>query len=64
MGKRLARIIDSTAAKMHNAGTSVAGKVGGRAADAVATKVLGPVRDAQNTGCTGQGSGCTSRCNH
>ncbi|MET8717369.1 hypothetical protein ABZV52_29835 [Streptomyces sp. NPDC004735] len=52
MGKRIARILDSAAAKMYDAGTSVAGKTGGRVADTVATKILGPVRDAQHTGCT------------
>lgn len=52
MGKRIAKILDTTAAKMYDAGTSVAGKAGGRAADAIATKVLGPIRDAQHTGCT------------
>ncbi|MGY4936263.1 hypothetical protein ACWD7T_35355 [Streptomyces sp. 900116325] len=54
MGKRIAKILDSAAGKMYDAGTSVAGKAGGRAADAVATKVLGPLRDAQHTPCTGK----------
>ncbi|MER6109334.1 hypothetical protein [Streptomyces hirsutus] len=61
MGKRIAKILDTTAAKMYDAGTSVAGQAGGRAADAVATKVLGPLRDAQNTKCTGQGHDCTAK---
>ena len=64
MGKRIAKALDSTAAKMHRAGTSAAGKVGGLAADALANKVLSPIRNAQNVGCTGQGSGCTKKCGH
>ncbi|MFI5990247.1 hypothetical protein ACIBAC_00135 [Streptomyces sp. NPDC051362] len=64
MGKRIAKALDSAAAKMHNAGTSTAGSLGGRAADAVANKVIAPIRSVQNVGCTGQGAGCTKKCKH
>lgn len=47
-----AKALDNTAGAVHRAGTKVGGKAGGRAADKVNSRLLGPVRDLCNETCT------------
>ncbi|MEW2415315.1 hypothetical protein AB0953_16590 [Streptomyces sp. NPDC046866] len=44
-GKKTAAKLDTAARALHQAGKKVAGEKGGRAGDAIATAVLGPLRD-------------------
>jgi len=55
MGKitdRIAKALDSTAARTHEAGTKLGGETGGNVADAVLNATLGPIRGRINCGCT------------
>lgn len=51
-GAKTAETLDSTAAALHRAGTRIAGETGGRAADALSTAVIGPIRDRNPHACT------------
>ncbi|GAA1186925.1 hypothetical protein F4556_003624 [Kitasatospora gansuensis] len=59
-GKKIAKAIDSTAAKAYETGTKVGGKTGGKIADALSNAALGGLRSLIDQPCT-----CTrSNCKH
>ena len=51
-GPKTAEKLDAAAGALNKAGKKVAGERGGRAADALASKALGPLRDRCDADCT------------
>ena len=51
-GRKAAQKLDNAAAALYDAGEKVAGKTGGRVANAVANATLGPIRRQINESCT------------